>query len=140
MGTEPTDWTRKGYTLVNGVLERIDHGNTTHLGGRKAKARKTDFLNHSAGQASELERHTGDAALQPPFPKEAPVQRVLIVLTSHRRRLLDQDNLCSKYLVDLCRYAGIISSDAPGSAEIKIAQEKVGPKEPERVVIDIYAV
>lgn len=93
-----------------------------------------------AGKAPFLERDTWDAALQAPLAKKAPFDRVLIVVTSYRRRLLDQDNLCCKYIIDLCRYAGIISGDSPGAAEIKVAQEKLGPKEPERVTIEIYTV
>jgi len=62
----------------------------------------------------------------------------LVRVTSYRRRLLDEDNLCEKFHVDLCRYAGIIPSDAPGQTKIEVSQKKVGSKEAEFVRIEIY--
>ena len=64
----------------------------------------------------------------------------LFALSARRRRLLDQnqDNLAEKYHVDLLRYAGVISGDAPGTTKIEVRQEKVGSKEPETTVIEVY--
>jgi Holliday junction resolvase RusA-like endonuclease len=63
--------------------------------------------------------------------------RFLIRVTSFRRRLLDEDNLCEKYVVDCCRYAGFIPDDAPGATHIETRQEKVGSKAEERTEISI---
>jgi hypothetical protein len=88
--------------------------------------------------ARKLERNPGDGAVAPVQVQAGIGRRFSVHVTSYRKRLLDQDNLCCKYLVDLCRYAGILPSDAPGTAEIKVSQQKVGPKEPERTTIEIY--
>lgn len=63
--------------------------------------------------------------------------RVSVVVTSYRRRLLDEDNLCEKFHVDCCRYAGILSSDAPDKTSIQVRQVKVKTKEEERTEIEI---
>lgn len=64
--------------------------------------------------------------------------RFFVRVTSYRRRLLDEDNLCEKYVVDCCRYAGLLPGDDPSQARIVTTQEKVRSKEEERteVVID----
>lgn len=60
-----------------------------------------------------------------------------VIVTSFRRRLLDEDNLAEKYHVDALRYAGIISSDSPDKISIKARQEKVKTKAEERTEIEI---
>jgi hypothetical protein len=71
--------------------------------------------------------------------KEGNPGRVLVRVTSRRRRLLDEDNLCEKYAVDCCRYAGVIPSDAPDRAKIEVSQEKVTAKEDEGTLIEIFS-
>lgn len=63
--------------------------------------------------------------------------RFFVRVTSFRRRLLDEDNLCEKYFVDCCRYAGLLPGDDAGQARIVTTQEKVGRKEDERTEIVI---
>lgn len=63
--------------------------------------------------------------------------RFLVRVTSFRVRLLDEDNLCEKYHVDCCRYAGLIPGDAPGQAKIQTGQQKVKRKDQEHVLIEI---
>lgn len=97
----------------------------------------------SAGDSrktSELERNPGSRTLGQVQTQSGLGQRFFILVTSYRKRLLDQDNLCCKYVIDLCRYAGVLPSDAPGTAEIKVCQEKVGPKEPERTRVEIWKI
>ena len=65
-------------------------------------------------------------------------QRFLVRITAFRHRLLDEDNICEKYYVDLCRYAGIIPNDAPDQVSIESKQKKVRKSEKERVIIEIY--
>jgi hypothetical protein len=55
-----------------------------------------------------------------------------------RPGLLDLDNLCEKYVVDCCRYAGILSGDSPSQAQIEVKQEKVSSKEPEEIVTEVW--
>lgn len=60
-----------------------------------------------------------------------------VVVTSYRRRLLDEDNLVEKWHVDALRYAGILPADSPDQARIQVKQEKVRTKEEECTVITI---
>jgi hypothetical protein len=61
--------------------------------------------------------------------------RFLVRVTSFRRRLLDEDNLCEKYVVDCCRYAGFLPGDAPSTTHIETRQEKVRSKAEERTEV-----
>jgi hypothetical protein len=90
--------------------------------------------------AAKLERDSSDGDVAALQSQTALGGRFLVKIKSYRKRLLDEDNLCCKYIVDLLRYAGIISSDAPGTAKIEVSQEKVGPKEPERIRIEVFKV
>ena len=103
-------------------------------------ARRTDLQPDRTGPAEQLERDTRHGDVGEVQAQAAFGRRFLVRLTSFRKRLLDEDNLCCKYLVDLCRYAGALSSDAPGTAKIEVTQEKVGSKEPERTVIEIFRI
>lgn len=85
----------------------------------------------------ELERDTCHEPLETAPVQKGASGKVLVLLTSFRRRLLDEDNLCEKYHVDCCRYAGLIRADDPGSAKIQICQEKVGSGQAEFVRIEI---
>lgn len=91
----------------------------------------------SARTPAELEPVARDAALGTAQVQDGTGARILVRVTSFRRRLLDEDNLCEKFHTDLCRYAGLIPSDAPGTTKIEVSQEKVGSKEAERVRIEI---
>lgn len=72
----------------------------------------------------KLEPNPGDAPLAKKKVQRPTGERFLIRVTSFRKRLIDEDNLCSKYLVDLCRYASILPSDAPDKCKIEIGQVK----------------
>lgn len=63
--------------------------------------------------------------------------RFLVHVVSHRRRLLDEDNLVCKWHVDLLRYSGCIPDDAPNQASIKVSQVKVSKKEEEKTIITV---
>lgn len=63
--------------------------------------------------------------------------RFLVRVTSYRVRLLDEDNLCAKYVVDCCRYAGLIPGDSPATTQIATGQEKVRSKAEERTEVEI---
>ena len=139
METRTEAWTRKGYTLVNGVLERIDHGTAANVGGRKTKARKTDIQPDGAGPAAQLERHTGDGAVGALQIQELAGKRFLVRVTARRARLLDWDNLCEKYHVDLLRYAsGKVFGDSPATTTIEVCQEKVEAGGREEVRIEVF--
>jgi hypothetical protein len=96
--------------------------------------------------------HQYEANHTPPSPKpECPAvhepmgkkkgkgsnsSRLLVRVTSFRRRLLDYDNLVPKYFVDCLRYAGILSDDTEAEIDLRIAQKKV-EKGSERTEIEI---
>lgn len=69
--------------------------------------------------------------------EEGDSGRVLVRVTSYRRRLLDEDNLCEKYVVDCCRYAGLLHADTPAEAHIEVRQIKVKGKENEGTLIEL---
>lgn len=50
--------------------------------------------------------------------------RLLVSVTSYRKRLCDPDNLCPKYFIDCLRYAQIIPDDRPQDIELRVSQEK----------------
>jgi len=56
---------------------------------------------------------------------------------SVRNRLLDEDNLCEKFHVDLLRYAGIIPGDSASEVRIETTQRKAEKGESETVVITV---
>lgn len=94
-------------------------------------------LSDPAPPAPIVERGAGVRPLAKGKAKKADTGRFLVLVKSYRRRLLDEDNLCEKYAVDCCRYAGLLPSDAPGCTSISVSQEKVARKEDERTEIQI---
>ena len=84
---------------------------------------------------SVLECDPRPSALQPSQTQEGHPGRFLVRVTSFRRRLLDEDNLCEKYVVDCCRYAGLLPADDAGAAKIEVSQVQVRRKEEERTEV-----
>jgi hypothetical protein len=131
------------FTSIMQINEFAAKGYVPNVDGSWSKPKKrtgTSLHLGSTGEARKLERNIGDGALG-----KVPVQRetggrFLVVVKSFRKRLLDEDNLCCKYHVDLLRYSGVIPADTPGTAKIQVCQEKVGPKEPERTVLTVYKI
>lgn len=118
-------------TLPKGYVQCPD-GSITH------KSRLTGFQHRDRRETSKLEPNPENGNLGT-LPIQAQIGRPFLVrVKAFRRRLLDEDNLCEKYVVDLCRYAGALPSDAAGKAKIEVTQEKVGQKEREFVRIEIF--
>jgi len=88
--------------------------------------------------ASVVERRSRPRSLGAQKDEGRDSGRFLVRITSFRKRLLDQDNLCEKYHVDCCRYAGVLPDDAPEKTSIEVSQQKVKRKEEERIEIEIY--
>ena len=91
-----------------------------------------------AGQTAKLERNSCNAALEQAQTQAGDTSRVLVRITSIRKRLLDEDNLAEKYHVDCCRYAGLLHSDQPGETKIEVSQRKAGKGEPEETIVEIF--
>ena len=92
---------------------------------------------NDTGKAAILERTAGNAALVETQVQSGTGDRILVRIESIRKRLLDEDNLVSKYHTDLCRYSGLIPSDAPGVCKIETTQRKAEKGEEERTEITI---
>jgi hypothetical protein len=74
----------------------------------------------------------GAASIQKTDP-----QRFLVCVCSVRRRLLDEDNGCEKFLVDQLRYFGAIPDDNPQLTKIETTQRLCCGGEPEHVEITV---
>ena len=96
-----------------------------------------DANHHYPRPAPIVECGVSDESLAADEVQERDPKRVFVRITSVRKRLLDEDNLCEKYHVDCCRYAGLLHGDEPGKTSIKATQRKAGKKEGEFVVIEI---
>lgn len=94
---------------------------------------------HAHAQTSNpiLERDSRDGALVTRETERGHPVRFHVVVTSFRRRLLDEDNLCEKYVVDCCRYSGLVSLDSPETTRITVSQQKVAREEDERTEVTI---
>ena len=106
---------------------------------REATLRKPNANNNTndTGKAAITKCATSNAALVETQVQGRTGDRILIRIESVRKRLLDEDNLVSKYHTDLCRYSGLIPSDAPGVCKIETTQRKAEKGEEERTEITI---
>ena len=91
-----------------------------------------------SGADAALERNSCNAPLEKKKIQGRTGASFLVRVTSVRKRLADEDGLCEKYFVDLCRYAGIIFDDAPGVCKIETSQRKVEKSEEEHTLIEIF--
>jgi hypothetical protein len=96
-----------------------------------------DLRAKNAGPAAKLERTPCDAPLEAKKNQRSASSRFLVRIESRRKRLLDEDNICEKYLVDLLRYSGIIANDSPDQCRIEVAQTKCRKGEPEEITIEV---
>lgn len=87
--------------------------------------------------AAVMEPSPGARALGTREAKKADNGRFRVRVESVRKRLLDEDNLCEKFVVDCCRYAELIPGDAPGETKIEVSQRKCGKGEEEHVNVSI---
>lgn len=92
---------------------------------------------HDTGPPSELERCAEHAPLVADGVQAKPPGVLLVRVTSVRKRLIDEDNLCEKYHIDCLRYAGLIPDDSPDKVRIQTTQRKALKEEEERVIIEI---
>ncbi len=93
--------------------------------------------NASNAVRPQLEQRNATRAPRAAGAKAENSKRVLVRVTSVRSRLIDEDNLCEKYVVDCCRYAGLIPEDSPGTTKIEVAQRKAGKGEEEHTEVEI---
>lgn len=90
------------------------------------------------GVRPKLERNSRARTVGKGKAKAGDRPRFLVRVTSVRIRLLDEDNLCVKYCLDLARYAGAIPDDAPGTTRIEARQRKPEEGEEEGTLIEVF--
>lgn len=110
------------------------------LANASASTRQLNLPTGGAGTVAKLEHHSGDAAVGPVQVQTGNSPRFLVRVTTRRSRLVDEDNLCEKFVVDLLRYAGVIPDDAPGTTKIEVAQQKTRKGQDEVVTLEVYEI
>ena len=96
------------------------------------------FLAANCGTPAVVERAPEPRPLAASEDARAIAGRVLIRITSRRRRLIDPDNVSAKAVIDCLRYAGILADDTAEHVSLETRQEKVGKGEREETLIEIY--
>ena len=92
----------------------------------------------SSGAVAVVEFPAVGASLETVKNQKGPTGRIFIRFVSVRKRLLDPDNLCEKYLLDCLRYTSLISGDEPEKVSIQTTQRKCQQGESERTIVEIY--
>lgn len=100
--------------------------------------RNPAFSVGDTGKAAAVERRARHESLAAKEVQGRTGGRVLVVVTSIRRYDCDDDGLCEKYLIDLLRYAGILSGDSQRHCKIETSFRKAKKGEEERTEVDIY--
>ncbi len=100
--------------------------------------RQVDIHPDDTGPVAKLERDPRVRALAALPVQKGATGKVHVRITSNRKRLLDEDNCCCKFHIDLLRYAGIIPGDTPAQAKIEIVQEKTEPGAGEYIKIEVF--
>ena len=103
-----------------------------------AVRRNADLPARDRRPPPKLERDAGDGALGKVQVQKGTHRRFLVVVTSVRKFLLDDDNLCEKFHVDLLRYSGVIPGDSPVTTRIQVAERKTRGDEKEQIIIEVY--
>jgi len=111
---------------------------------------KEELESYELRRKHSRDRGAGTVAIVEPTPvhdalaaapiQETNSQRFIVRVLSIRKRLLDEDNLAEKFIVDQLRYAGIIPDDCPETTKIEVSQRKCQGTEPERVRIEIQRI
>jgi len=98
---------------------------------------QADISARNSRQAAKLESNPGDAPLETKEVQGRTAARFRVCIRSKRRRLLDEDNTCEKYLVDALRYGGVIPDDSPDQCSIEVSQAKCGKGEVEEIEVEV---
>ncbi len=128
----PDEYFAAGQLSAKALLKRFPNASKSFLSSN------ANFDARNTGAAPVMECNPGDEPLETGRRKSPMAERVLVRVTSVRRRLLDEDNLCEKYTVDCCRYAGLLRGDEPEKTKIEVRQRKAEKGEQEKTVIEIF--
>jgi hypothetical protein len=101
---------------------------------------RANLSDGDSGAVTKLEPNPRNAPLAAKEVQRPTGERFLVRIEGRRKRLLDVDNSCEKYLVDLLRYCGVIPDDAPDKCEIEVSQTKCKKGEPEEITIKVFRI
>lgn len=130
-------------TLCQSVVTAITGSTTTQKNHANLDcSAKKDNGTHKASHrrrtsGAKPEQNVWDESLAKKAREKVYPGRISVIITSHRKRLLDQDNLCVKYFLDCLRYAGVIPDDNPQAIDLQIRQIKVSKGEKEFTRIEV---
>ena len=99
-----------------------------------------DIRVENSGSVAVVERTARNGALAASKEKKPSTGRVLVRITSRRKRLIDPDNISAKGIIDCCRYAGILADDTAEHVCLETRQEKIAKGEREETLIEIFEV
>jgi len=119
------------------ALDLIDNKNGVKWPLRAKKDASSNVQDHHIAPSSKPKRTSRHESMGQKEGKNGHPIRLLVSVTSFRRRLLDPDNLIPKYFVDCLRYCGILSGDTEAEVDLRISQKKVSSKAEERTEIEI---
>lgn len=101
---------------------------------------RANLSDGDSGAVAKLESNPRNAPLAKEEVQGRDKARFRVCIGSRRKRLIDQDNLCEKYIVDLIRYCGVIPDDAPDKCEIEVSQTKCKKGEQEEITIEVFRI
>lgn len=91
----------------------------------------------AAAVRPQLEHRVDAGPLAAPPPQAFHPGIYFVRVVSYRVTLVDEDNLCEKFLVDGLRYAALLPADSPDRCRIVTTQEKVAHYCEERTEIQV---
>lgn len=91
-------------------------------------------------QAAKPKSSSGHEPLAKVEGKEGDSSRLLVLIESVRKRLLDTDNLYggAKYFCDFLRYIKTLPEDTEAIIELRVTQRKPRTNEEEKTVIEVW--
>jgi hypothetical protein len=96
------------------------------------------FLDANSGlQDTKFERSIFPKSLAKNGGEKKSAGRIILKYTSYRQRLLDADNVCTKFLTDALRYVNALPGDSPDQIDLQETQKKVEKKTQEKTLIEI---
>lgn len=98
---------------------------------------RRETKNRNGIRSPKLEQASGDESVRPDEGEKKMPGKIVVHITSRRKRLLDPDNLSVKSLLDSLRYAGIVPGDRAKDILLQVEQVQVHGDDPGGTVIEI---
>lgn len=103
-----------------------------------ASTLRANLSTDGAGPTAVVERSPKAKPLAANQIKAQGPERLRIVFVSVRKRLLDPDNVCEKWMLDALRFVGAICGDEPDKIALETTQRKARKGEVEHTEITVY--